>query len=80
MGVDVRGHHREGKDGSNEIEIRTGGRCDRCLRQVPCALWENNTLDHEDGEVSSFSYMCRDCLHTIIGALGRWMAVQPRGR
>ena len=56
-----------------EIKIRTGGVCDRCLKNVPCATWENNTQDHADGEVSSFSYVCRDCLQEACRTLVRWM-------
>ena len=74
MGVDENGHHREGGDGSNEIEVRQYAKCDRCLTETICAMWENNLLEHDDGEVSTFSYLCLACLREITGALERYSA------
>ncbi len=78
MGVDAYGFHREGRDESNEIEIRENHECDRCLQKKTCVMWENNTIDHTDGPVSSFSYVCRDCLLEAATALARYLGARGR--
>lgn len=76
MGVDAYGFHREGRDGSNEMEIRTEHICDRCVQRKTCVMWENDTIDHTDGVVSSFSYMCWDCLNLAAAALARFLTAR----
>jgi hypothetical protein len=74
MSVDHYGHHREGRDTCDEMEIRTNHTCDRCLHRKICVAWENKTIDHTDGVVSCFSYICWDCLNEAAGSLARYLA------
>jgi hypothetical protein len=74
MGVDEHGSHREGKDDSDEFEIRTGHLCGRCSTLTTCVMWENHESDHPDGgEVSLFSYYCLVCLRLALGSLERYL-------